>query len=62
MYQNTEPAAYWRAQLMDWGPRVLLAILILVATRVCSCCCCSTTAAAALGRRCPSSAFVLIIF
>jgi len=32
MYQNSEPAAYWRAQLMDWGPRVLLAILILVAT------------------------------
>jgi len=32
MYQSTEPAAYWRAQLMDWGPRVLLAILILVAT------------------------------
>ena len=32
MYQNAEPAAYWRAQLMDWGPRVLLAVLILVAT------------------------------
>ena len=32
MYQNTQPAAYWRDQLMLWGPRVLLAILILVAT------------------------------
>ena len=32
MYQNTQPAAYWREQLMSWGPRVLLAILILVAT------------------------------
>ena len=32
MYQNTQPAVYWRDQLMLWGPRVLLAILILVAT------------------------------
>src|SRR6476619_6010543 len=32
MYQNAQPAAYWRDQLMLWGPRVLLAILILVAT------------------------------
>ena len=32
MYQNTQPAAYWRDQLMLWGPRVLLAIVILVAT------------------------------
>ena len=32
MYQNTQPAAYWREQLMSWGPRVLLAILILIAT------------------------------
>jgi hypothetical protein len=32
MYQNAQPAAYWRDQLMLWGPRVLLAILILIAT------------------------------
>ena len=32
MYQNTQPAAYWRDQLMLWGPRVLLAILILIVT------------------------------
>jgi Conserved TM helix len=32
MYQNTTPAAYWQNQLYEWGPRVLLAILILVAT------------------------------
>ena len=32
MYQNAQPAAYWRDQLMLWGPRVLLAILILVVT------------------------------
>ncbi|WP_309603122.1 mechanosensitive ion channel [Sphingomonas sp.] len=32
MYQNTQPAAYWREQLMSWGPKVLLAIVILVAT------------------------------
>ena len=32
MYQNTQPAAYWRDQLMLWGPRLLLAIVILVAT------------------------------
>ena len=32
MYQNTQPAAYWRDQLMLWGPKVLLAIVILVAT------------------------------
>ena len=29
MYDTT---AYWQAQLMNWGPRVLIAILILVAT------------------------------
>ena len=32
MYQSTQPAVYWREQLMSWGPRVLLAIVILVAT------------------------------
>jgi hypothetical protein len=32
MYQSQQPAAYWQDQLITWGPRVLLAILILVAT------------------------------
>ena len=32
MYQNAQPAVYWRDQLMLWGPRVLLAMLILIAT------------------------------
>ncbi len=32
MYQNAQPAVYWRDQLMLWGPRVLLALLILIAT------------------------------
>ena len=32
MYQDTTPAAYWQNQLYEWGPRVLLAILILVVT------------------------------
>ena len=32
MYQNTTPAAYWQNQLYEWGPRVLLAILILIVT------------------------------
>ncbi len=32
MYQDTQPAVFWQQQLMDWGPRILLAILILVAT------------------------------
>lgn len=32
MYQNTEPAAYWRDQLFLWGPKVLFAVLILVIT------------------------------
>ena len=31
MYQ-VDQGAYWQAQLMNWGPRVLIAILILVAT------------------------------
>ena len=32
MYQTEPPAAYWRDQLIQWGPRVLFAILILIAT------------------------------
>ena len=32
MYTSDAPAAYWRDQLFLWGPRVLFAILILVAT------------------------------
>src|SRR3954451_15344650 len=31
MYQ-VDTSAYWQAQLMNWGPRVLIAILILIAT------------------------------
>src|SRR3954453_8123960 len=33
MYQ-LDQGAYWQAQLMNWGPKVLIAILILVATWV----------------------------
>src|SRR6187399_795286 len=32
MYQTEAPAAYWREQLIQWGPRVVFAILILIAT------------------------------
>ena len=32
MYQTTEPAQYWQQQLVEWGPKVLFAILILVVT------------------------------
>ena len=32
MYQTDTPAAYWRDQVVQWGPRVLFAILILIAT------------------------------
>ena len=32
MYQTEPPAAYWREQIFEWGPRVIFAILILVAT------------------------------
>jgi hypothetical protein len=32
MYQNTEPAVYWQQQLVEWGPKVLFAILILIIT------------------------------
>ena len=31
MYQ-VDQSAYWQAQLMNWGPKVLIAIVILVAT------------------------------
>src|SRR6184192_3815847 len=31
MYQ-VDTSAYWQAQLMNWGPKVLIAILIIVAT------------------------------
>ncbi len=31
MYQ-VDQSAYWQAQMMNWGPRVLIAILILIAT------------------------------
>src|SRR5947209_18680515 len=29
-----DTSAYWQAQLMNWGPRILIAILILIATWV----------------------------
>jgi len=32
MYQNTAPARYWQQQLVEWGPKVLFAILILIVT------------------------------
>ena len=32
MYQTETPAAYWRDQVVQWGPRVLFALLILIAT------------------------------
>ena len=32
MYRTEAPAAYWQSQLIEWGPRVLFAILILVVT------------------------------
>src|SRR5688572_26740194 len=32
MYRTDAPALFWRDQLFQWGPRVLFAILILVAT------------------------------
>ena len=27
-----DSSAYWQAQLMEWGPRILIALLIIVAT------------------------------
>ena len=32
MYQTDAPAAYWRDQIIQWGPRLVFAILILIAT------------------------------
>src|SRR5512139_2263234 len=32
MYQSSEPARYWQQQLIEWGPKVLFAVLILVVT------------------------------
>ena len=32
MYQTQPPAQYWQNQLVEWGPKVLFAILILVVT------------------------------
>ena len=32
MYRSDAPSAYWRDQIVTWGPRVIFAILILVAT------------------------------
>lgn len=32
MYQSGGQAGYWRNQVIEWGPRVIFAILILVAT------------------------------
>ncbi|WP_051504100.1 mechanosensitive ion channel [Sphingomonas jaspsi] len=32
MYQTTEPAHYWQQQLVEWGPKVLFAVLILIVT------------------------------
>jgi hypothetical protein len=34
MYQSGGEGAYWRSQLVEWGPRVIFAILILVATHL----------------------------
>jgi hypothetical protein len=32
MYRSEAPAAYWQNQLIEWGPRVLFAVLILIVT------------------------------
>ncbi|MBA3669030.1 MAG: mechanosensitive ion channel [Sphingomonas sp.] len=32
MYQTQPPAQYWQQQLVEWGPKLLFAVLILVAT------------------------------
>ena len=32
MYQTQPPAQYWQSQLVEWGPRVLFAVAILVVT------------------------------
>ncbi len=32
MYRNDAPTAYWRDQMVEWGPPVVLAIVILIVT------------------------------
>jgi hypothetical protein len=32
MYRSDAPTAYWRDQLIEWGPRVVLAVVILIVT------------------------------
>src|ERR671917_291325 len=32
MYRSDAPTAYWRDQMIEWGPRVVFAILILIVT------------------------------
>ena len=32
MYETEAPAAYWRDQVFEWGPRIIFAVLILIAT------------------------------
>ena len=32
MYETAPPTAYWRDQVIEWGPRLIFAILILVVT------------------------------
>src|SRR5918998_5657201 len=32
MYRSDAPTAYWRDQMVEWGPRVVFAILILIVT------------------------------
>jgi hypothetical protein len=32
MYETTTPAVYWRDQLIAWGPKLIFAVLILIAT------------------------------
>ena len=32
MYETTTPTAYWRDQLVTWGPKLIFAVLILVVT------------------------------
>ena len=34
MYTSDAPAAYWRDQMIEWGPRVVFAILILVGATI----------------------------
>ena len=32
MYETTTPTAYWRDQVINWGPKLIFAVLILVVT------------------------------